>query len=173
MPCPFPPGLCVGVIPAFHIFLYSLYHHRPPHTLAHTSTHACVIGSVCTIWFVLLGRNSVHVGVMSCSGAPCLPSARWGCVWSLRLQRVLRRQRGEPRTGFLKVPLKEYSSSEVLDEFGVLLEAQWTVGVLALSSPQEDHHVNGSHSGRVTLPPFPSPPALFPVPLPRVLLAVG
>lgn len=75
-------------------------------------------------------------------------------------------QHGEPRTGFLTVPLKECSSSEVLDgkpwlKPGVLLEAQGTA-VLALSSPQEDHDVNGSHSGQGP-PPKPSSQSLCPV----------
>lgn len=58
---------------SFRVFLYALYQ-RPPPPYAHV--HALL--ELCAIWIVLLGRNLVHIGTMSYSGAPCLPSASLG-----------------------------------------------------------------------------------------------
>lgn len=71
---------------------------------------------------------------------------------------------GDPRAGFLKVPLEDFSCSEVLGELGVHLEARW-IAVLARNSPQEDHCERLTQWPRAPHPPSPLPSPSAPCPL--------
>lgn len=137
----------------------------PPHTLAHVLAHALahVLLDACAPLGVLSGKKFRSRQCQALARSARLAQGLLGPRWvaeaaEYREGSAAWGRCGDPRAGFLKVPLKDFSCSEVLGELGVRLEARWTA-VLARSSPQEDPWE------RLTQwPRAPHPPALFPIP---------